>query len=315
LYDGGVTRTQKNIQQLSTAVGENKLAVELYSLKARISQLYFNILYQDDLLAQTDLVLKDIQTGIDKVKPQVENGVMLRSNLLLLQAQLLQTQQRAIEIRAARKGLADALAVLIDQPVSQATQLQVPVEYPYPDTTLHRPELQLYQSQSALIRGQEKMIHTRNLPKATVFFQGGYGKPGLNMLSNQFAPFYITGIRLNWSLGSLYNSKRDKQLLQIDRQTVDLQKQAFVLNTQSQLQQQQSDIEKYEQLMAADNGIIQLREQVTEAAKAQLENHVITANDYLMQVNAEDQARQALILHQLQLRQAQINYAISTGKL
>jgi outer membrane protein TolC len=315
LYDGGMTKGQKNIQQLNSNVEENKLAVELYNLKARINQLYFSILYQDQLLAQTDLVLKDIQVGIDKVKPQVDNGVALRSNLQLLQAQLLQTQQRAIEIKAARKGLADALSLLLNQPVSETTKLQLPSEYNSIDTTLNRPELKLYESQSQLMAGQEDLIHARNLPKATAFFQGGYGKPGLNMLSNDFRTFYITGVRLNWSLGSLYNSKRDKQLVQVNRKTVDLQKQAFVLNTQSQLKQQQSDIDKYAQLVATDNGIIQLRKSITDAAKAQLDNSVITANDYLMQVNAEDQARQALILHQLQLRQAQINYAISTGKL
>lgn len=315
LYDGGLTKGKKNIQQLNSSVEENKLAVELYNVKARINQLYFSILYQDQLLVQTDLVLKDIQVGIDKVKPQVENGVALRSNLQLLQAQLLQTQQRAIEIKAARRGLADALSLLINQPVSEATQLQLPAEYSNIDTTLNRPELKLYESQSSLIAGQEQLIHARNLPKATAFFQGGYGKPGLNMLSNDFKTFYITGVRLNWSLGSLYNNKRDKQLVKVNQQTVDLQKQVFVLNTESQLKQQQSDINKYAQLVATDNGIIQLRKSVTDAAKAQLENGVITVNDYLTQVNAEDVARQALILHQLQLRQAQINYAISTGKL
>jgi outer membrane protein TolC len=315
LFDGGLTKGQKNIQQLNSSVEESKLAVELYNLKARINQLYFSILYQDQLLTQTDLVSKDIQAGIDKVKPQVENGVSLRSNLQLLQAQLLQTQQRAIEIKAARKGLADALSLLVNQPISETTKLQLPVEYNNVDTTLNRPELKLYESQSQLIAGQEDLIHARNLPKATAFFQGGYGKPGLNMLSNDFKTFYITGVRLNWSLASLYNNKRDKQLIKVNQQTVDLQKQVFVLNTQSQLKQQQSDIDKYAQLVATDNGIIQLRKQVTDAAKAQLENGVITVNDYLMQVNSEDQARQALILHQLQLRQAQINYAISTGKL
>lgn len=315
LYDGGLTKGKKNIQQLNSSVEENKLAVELYNVKARINQLYFSILYQDQLLVQTDLVLKDIQVGIDKVKPQVENGVALRSNLQLLQAQLLQAQQRAIEIKAARKGLADALSLLINQPVSEATQLQLPAEYSNIDTMLNRPELKLYESQSSLIAGQEQLIHARNLPKATAFFQGGYGKPGLNMLSNDFKTFYITGVRLNWSLGSLYNNKRDKQLVKVNQQTVDLQKQVFVLNTESQLKQQQSDINKYAQLVATDNGIIQLRKSVTDAAKAQLENGVITVNDYLTQVNAEDVARQALILHQLQLRQAQINYAISTGKL
>lgn len=315
LYDGGLSKGQKNIQQLNSQVEENKLAVELYNLKSRINQLYFSILFQDQLLAQTDLVLKDIQAGIDKVKPQVENGVSLRSNLQLLQAQLLQTQQRAVEIKSARKGLADALSLLINQPISEITKLQLPAEYNNIDTTLNRPELKLYESQSQLIAGQKDLIHARNLPKATAFLQGGYGKPGLNMLSNDFKTFYITGVRFNWSLGSLYNNKRDKQLIQVNRQTVDLLKQVFVLNTQSQLKQQQSDIDKYRQLVATDNSIILLRKNITDAAKAQLENSVITANDYLMQVNAEDQARQALILHQLQLRQAQINYAISTGKL
>jgi outer membrane protein TolC len=315
LYDGGFTRGQRNIQQLNSNVEENRLAIELYNLKARINQLYFSILYQDQLLAQTDLVSKDIQAGIDKVKPQVENGVSLRSNLQLLQAQLLQTQQRAIEIKSGRKGLADALSLLINQPISENTKLQLPVEYNNIDTALNRPELKLYESQSQLIAGQEDLIHARNLPKATAFFQGGYGKPGLNMLSNDFKTFYITGVRLNWSLGGLYNNKRDKQLIKVNQQTVDLQKQVFVLNTQSQLKQQQSDIDKYAQLVATDNGIIQLRKSITDAAKVQLENAVITATDYLIQVNAEDQARQALILHQLQLRQAQINYAISTGKL
>jgi outer membrane protein TolC len=315
LYDGGLTKGQKNIQQLNSNVEESKLAIELYNLKTRINQLYFSILYQDQLLQQTDLVIQNVQFGIDKVKPQVENGVVLRSNLQLLQVQLLQTQQRAIEIKAARKGLADALSLLINQPISENTKLQLPVEYTSIDTTLSRPELKLYESQSQLIAGQEDLIHARNLPKATAFFQGGYGKPGLNMLSNDFKTFYITGVRLNWTLGSLYNNKRDKQLIKVNQQTVDLQKQVFVLNTQSQLKQQQSDIDKYSQLVATDDAIIQLRKNITDAAKAQLENNVVTANDYLMQVNAEDQARQALILHQLQLRQAQINYAISTGKL
>jgi outer membrane protein TolC len=63
-----------------------------------------------------------------------------------------------------------------------------------------------------------------------------------------------------------------------------------------------------------DAEIINLRIMVKDAAKAQLENGVITANDYLREVNAEDQARQSLIVHQLQLLQAQINYQTIKGK-
>ncbi len=95
---------------------------------------------------------------------------------------------------------------------------------------------------------------------------------------------------------------------------VDIQKETFVLNTNTQLRQQQSEIDKLKELIVTDEAIIDLRKSVKDASKAQLENGVITSNDYLREVNAEDQARQALITHQLQLLQAQINYQIIVGK-
>jgi outer membrane protein TolC len=45
-----------------------------------------------------------------------------------------------------------------------------------------------------------------------------------------------------------------------------------------------------------------------------LQNGVITVNDYLREINDEDQARQTLITHQVQLLQAQINYQTISGK-
>jgi outer membrane protein TolC len=315
LFDGGLIRNQKDIQRLTTVVEEHKLGVELHSLKARISQLYFSILYQDELLKQTTLAARDVQIGIDKVRPQVENGVVLRSNLLLLQAQRLQMEQRVIEIKAARKGLIDALAQFLKQPLTEAVQLEVPVALPPVDTSITRPEVRLFQSQSLLLAGQEKLIGSRNTPKASAFVQGGYGRPGLNMLSDEFRSYYIGGLRLTWPLGGLYTVKRDKKLTDISRQTVDLQKETFLLNTRAQLQQQKTEIDRYAALAASDEQIISLRRQITEAAQVQLENAVITANDYLLQVNAEDAARRSLILHRLQLLQAQTNYAITAGKL
>ena len=92
----------------------------------------------------------------------------------------------------------------------------------------------------------------------------------------------------------------------MNQKTVDIQKEVFLFNTNTQLKQQQSEVEKLQKLIATDNEIIDLRIKVKDAAKAQLENGVITANDYLREVNAEDLARQSLISHQIQLLQAQL---------
>ena len=113
----------------------------------------------------------------------------------------------------------------------------------------------------------------------------------------------------------MYTAKRDKELIQISRKKLELQKESFILNTKSALKQQKAEINRYADLIKSDQDIIEIRSKISEAAKAQLENAVINANDYLREINAEDQARQAMAAHNLQLLQAQINYQISSGKL
>ena len=136
----------------------------------------------------------------------------------------------------------------------------------------------------------------------------------IKMLKNKFDFFYTAGVRFNWSFGGLYTLKREKKIIELNQKTIDIQKDVFLLNTNTQLKQQQSEINKLEKLIATDKEIIDLRIKIKDAAKAQLENGVITANDYLREVNAEDQARQGLITHQVQLLQAEINYQTTLGK-
>lgn len=315
IYDGGITREQKVYQQLNATVEDQKVEVELYKLKERINQLYLSILYLDEQLKQVELVKADINTGIKRVEAQVQNGVAFRSNLNMLKAELLKTDQRSIEIRSSRAGLVDALSLFVGQPLNADLQLEKPVSTAVAiGEEIRRPELKLYSVQSKLIGQQDKLITAKNLPKASLFAQGGYGRPGLNQLKNEFDFFYIGGVRFNWSLGGLYTKKKEKELVKVNRQIVDIQKETFLLNTNAQLKQQQAEIDKLLKLVASDYEIISLRASVKDAANAQLENGVITANDYLKEVNAEDQARQLLITHQVQLLQAQINYQTISGK-
>ena len=95
---------------------------------------------------------------------------------------------------------------------------------------------------------------------------------------------------------------------------IDVQKETFFLNTNTTLKKQRSEIEKYIQIEGRDEEIIDLREQVKKASLAQLDNGIITPDDYLRVVNEEDLARQSLIIHQIQLLQAQINYQTTLGK-
>lgn len=314
LYDGGALKQQQNMQILNAAVEDQKVEVEMYKLKERINQIYLSILFLDEQLKQVELVKSDINTGIKKVQAQVDNGVSLRSNLNTLKAEFLKSNQRAIELLASRKSMIDVLSLFINKQLPENILLTKPASATSTTIDISRPELTLYSKQNRLLDIQHAVIRSKNLPKASAFLQGGYGRPALNLLSNSFEPYAIGGIRFNWSLGGLYTAKREKQIVGINQKSIEIQKETFLLNTESQIKQQQGEISKLQQLIESDREIIDLRNSVKQSANAQLENGVITANDYLREVNAEDQARQLLITHELQLLQAQINLQLTIGK-
>lgn len=313
IYDGGVTRQQKEMQLLNAAVEGQQVEVDLYKLKERINQVYLGILYLDEQIRQVELIRQDLQTGLKKIQAQVKNGVAFRSNANILRAELIKTAQRRIELVSTRNTMIETLSLFLRTPLSRETVFQKPSVRASSDTLISRPEIKLFSDQSALLGQQNKLIRARNLPRTSLFFQGGYGRPGLNMLKNEFDLFYITGVRLNWSLSGLYTKRNDKQLVSVSRQIVDVKKETFLLNTSADIRKQQNEILKLQQLIGTDKEIIDLRGSVTMAAKAQLENGVITASDYLREVNAEDQARQTLIAHEIQLLQAQIGYQTLLG--
>jgi outer membrane protein TolC len=314
IYDGGMISSEKELQRLNAAVEDQKVEVELYKLQDRINQIYLGALYLDEQMKQVELMNIDVNNGIKQVQAQVNNGTAFKSNLNVLRAQLLQNQQRLIELKANRTALVDVLSLLINQPLAGDVVLEKPKPQPLVSNDLSRPELKLYSNQSRLALEQQQLVRSKNLPKASFFVQGGYAKPGLNLFKNSYDWYYIGGVRLTWSISGLYTNRREKELATVNNRMVEVQKETFVLNANTQLKQQQSEINKMQQLINTDQAIIDLRNSVKYAAQAQLENGVITSNDFLREVNAEDLARQTLILHQLQLLQAQINYQNILGK-
>ena len=316
LYDGSQNRSEREKQLLHAEVEQQKVEVELYKLRERINQLFMNILFMDAQKKQAELVKKDIDDGIKKVEAQVQNGILLRSNLNQLKAEQLKAVQRIRELSATRNGMLEVLGMFLGKELNNEVVFETPqIAKTNLPADISRPEIKLFADQVKLNSLQLKSIKAKNLPRASLFLQGGYGRPALNMLNNQFDFYYLGGLRLNWSLGSLYTRKNEKQLVDINRRSIGVQQEVFLLNSNTQVKLQEAEINRFRELISVDEAIIKLRQQVTAAAKAQLENAVISTNDFIQQVNAEDNARQAMITHQVQLVQALVNYMTITGKL
>jgi outer membrane protein TolC len=312
LTDVTVINQQKQLIRDNAVVEGEKLEVELYKLKDRINQLFFGILLIDAQMRQTELLKKDIQSGIDKTSAALANGTALKSNVNMLKAELLKAGQRSTELKTNRKGYSDMLGLLINKPLTEQTVLETPVSKNNTQT-INRPELRLYDAQKKTFFVQDKLINAKNIPRLSLFVQSGYGKPALNMLNPDLDFYYIGGLRLSWNLSNFYTFKKDKKMLLINQDLVEVQRQTFLFNTQLSLAQQQSEESKLEELIKSDEEIIALRSSIKATANTQLENGTITAIDYVSYVNAEDQARQNQLLHQVQLLMTQYTTQTLSG--
>lgn len=317
LYDGNLTQLQTELQRASTATAQQQVEVELNRLKEQVNALFLNALLTDENRILTQALLADLGNRLEKIKANVRFGTVAQMDADALQAELLTAGQRLAQLDAARAGLRESLALLTDLPVSDSTKLVVETPTSRIEIgsggDLNRPELQLYQAQRSLYDAQFQLTANTTKLRLSLFAQSGGGRPGMNLLSNDFKGFFIGGLRLHWNLSSAYTLSNDRQMISLKRQIVDVQQATFEKNLSVQLRQQQTEIDKLAAQLAADNEIVALRSRVRQAAAVQLDNGAIAARDYTTELNAENQAQLNQKLHELQLVQAKIQYRTLVG--
>ena len=303
IWDGGVISAQKKITEAGAEIDRKKLDVELFALNERVNQVFFGILLIDEQLKQTEILKSELQTNYKKIESGVQNGIANQTDLDVLNVEQLNVLQRETEMKSTRQAYLTILGALTAQKLDGQTALVKPnldlsVVNKFGN---NRPELSLFDAQYKLYDSQETLLNAGNMPRIGAFFQGGYGKPGLNMFSDGFSPFYIGGIRVSWSLSGFYSQKNNLGKLALGKHAVDVQKETFLFNNQLQSSQQKTEIEKLKAVMANDDEIIELRTRIKKTASAKVENGVLTTTDLVREMNAEDQAKRLKALHEMQL--------------
>ena len=316
IYDGGVNKKTQALAQASAKMELIKNEVEIYKLKERVTQIYCTVLYTNEVINQINLIHKDLQNALQKMEALYKNGLIFKNNVLQIKAQLLKNNQKLDEAYSAKRIVLDALELLANISISNNAQFEVPknIEINKENLELSRPELLLFDAQKSTIQNQLGLIQAKTNPKLGAFVQTGYGRPGLNMLQNEFDWFSIGGVKLQWSLGGYYTAKKEKSMLQNQATMLKNEKDTYTLNNRVQLKQAGDEIEKLAKLIESDKEIIALRDQIKSTSLVQLNNGVITANDYLKEINEYDLANQAMIQHQTQLIQSKLQFQLIKGK-
>ena len=315
IYRGGLINQQQAMEQNTLEIANILIDKELYTLKTQTKNLFFQIILIDKQKQIVNSYREIITQKHNEAKILVDEGVILASNLDILKLELLNTEQELLNIDATRKALLQNLNKITHLELNETSHLSLPVINDLPIANQNRFEYHLMALQQKQLETSKGLLSVKTKPMLYAFATAGVGRPGFNMLSDDFEDFYMIGLNLKWSLWDWNKNRNEKKIVDINKELIETQKQAFDLNIQLTLNQLQSEIEKQRALLENDPEIIALRKNVVKTAEAQFKNGTLSSTDYIVEMQKLNQAELNFELHQISLINNQLSYIETLGKL
>lgn len=305
LWDGGRIRAGKKVIDAEADAGIEGIEVKLYALKGKINDLYFGILLLDARIQQ----LKYADEMIGKVAEQVsvarQNGAALAADEDLVEVERLKYNQQRLGLESRRDSYLRVLSRFINRPLSTSVGLECPVVPAVEtDDSIRRPELDYLDRMMKRLDADLAVLRADNRPKLGLYAAGGYGRPGLNILSDDFSPFFVGGISLDWKFGTLYTAVNRKKIVRAKQEKLEIDRESFVFNTRMELIEKDGELKCLRRLLEDDARIVRLRENIKKASEVRYAHGNCTMSDLVKDINAEAVARQEKVAREMEYLRA-----------
>lgn len=315
IYTGGRVGVRKNIEREKSRQEILATEVQLHEIREQVNEVYFGILLARQRSSTLSLLLENLTSQLETVRARIKNGVLLPSQQYILQAELARIQQDSIEVRSDIRSGIRVLGELIGQQVDVDAVLKVPnlKLQALAEADVQRPEWLLFDSSSDLLDFRKELVNSEKLPVVSAFGLLSYGRPGYNFFNNDFHEFYMVGASVQWNFWGWNNSDEEKSILTIQQQQIQEDRQGFNRQLQMALLRIQEEIQSLQDQIDRDKEIIDLRKRIVEESESQLKNGVITATEYVTELNRAGEAQLALSARRIQLARMLVQYATTKG--
>lgn len=318
IWDGGTSHSQRELAEAGAELKKTQLETNLWAIRSRIQNIYLGIILIDKQMRLNDLLRENLERNSEEVGSLINGGVALPTDLDQVSVNILSCLQQRASLEADRRSYVKLLGLMTGRDMT-GVELAIPQEaLDFQDDGVRdfatRPEMSLYSAQLKQNEVQLRQLNTLISPKLNLSLQGGYGRPGMNMLSGDFSAYFVAGLKLQWNIGALYTRGMDKRKLKADAQKIDLTRETFLLNSSVEAEQKNNAIEKARDVLDRDSEIIALRQRIREAGENQYREGTIKMNDYLSMLDEEYKAKANESMHEVQLMMAVYDMKNTLGK-
>ncbi len=295
LFDSGNTMAQKKVTRTQSALSKAELENDLYKVQQSVIDTYFSLLLLDLQIKQNEVHIQELTKNYNNIKNRIEFGVGLQDDLDKLDIEILSAERTTLDLNAQKETSMNILLRLtmldnispeipnIDDAKAYLAEIRTSLNGSF--RLDNRPEWKYFSLKDDEAQVQEEVELSKSLPYIDVFFQGGYGNPGLNTLKSGFQLYYVAGLRVNWDFSNLYHKGKNDELIMKQKLQINSMRDEFALQSNLTIvgyintaQGILDQLDKYE-------SSIDLSKKILSSSESKLLNGVISINDLISDIN------------------------------
>ena len=209
-----------DLEKINLEEAQKEIAIKSITLYRQVQR------YQLEIQA-LNAGLKRIDLQLMRVRPLIQQGMALSLDTLSLTLSKLKLRQKHITVTGHLKDALHQLSQLAGQdvtvtPFSMAKPPKLHVRFKS-NQTIQMKKLRQYE---ILKNTQLKLTQSGFYPKVFLFASYNYGKPGLDMIRNEWMDYGVWGVNLQWNLFSWFSDRLKTQAAKVALKQIYWQKQA-----------------------------------------------------------------------------------------
>jgi outer membrane protein TolC len=176
-----------------------------------------------------------------------------------------------------------------------------------------RPEYAQFDRTREKLARQQDLSAALERPQVSAFGRAGYGRPGLNFISDHAEAYALGGIQLQWKTWTWQAGASERAALALQQQVVGAEEQAFTSSLRRAVALDILSIDRLETALTTDERIVALRDGIDRAARLRLQEGVTTAADYLDRQTELLAAQVDRARHRIELAQTRARLLTTLG--
>jgi outer membrane protein TolC len=302
------------------AESQARLRVALFGIRDEVNEAFFTAALLQEQIGALGATLTGLETRLRETNVRVREGAAVQGDADAIEATLLQQRQQDEELRASRGAALARLSRLVGRTINADAVLALPAlddavvrSRAELDRLRARPEYEQFERARDRAAKQGDVSAAAERPQLSAYGRAGYGKPGLNFISNEFEPYATAGVQLQWKTWTWGTAGREREAQKLQQDIVAAEEAAFSARVRRGVENDLASIERLQSALSTDDRIIALRENIDRVARVRLDEGVITAAEYLDRNTEFLTARFAQGRHRVELAQARARLLTTLG--